>query len=109
MLAYRDLSTTQRKPLVGVMHLNPVQAVTADSLEQPVVITHQPDDQFPARFHSRVDDRMLEILNLAVLLEDEVDLGMLFRAGIQFAGPGRQFVLAGLAILKFKRLLRRQN
>jgi hypothetical protein len=74
------------------------------------LFAHQPDHQPPARRHSRIHDRMLEIGHLArLVLEREIDRRVLLRPRIDLARALRQVHARSAALREGTRGHARQN
>ena len=80
------------------MHADRVQAIPRDPLEERRAIAHEPDHQLPLRRHPRIHRGVLHVLRFAALLEHEIDLRMLARAGVDLAGPRGELVALRLGI-----------
>jgi hypothetical protein len=87
------------------MDLNSVNAVTVDALKQAAVVAHKPDHQFALRRNTSIHGRVLQIRRFSILLKNEIDIRVGFRARINLAGTSFQLVTVGGRILKDQRFV----
>lgn len=79
----------QAEPFVGVVHLDRVQAVVAETVKERGFVIHEPDHELAARGDAGVDDGVLEVLRFAGFVsEDETDFRMFAGARIDLVGAG---------------------
>lgn len=81
------------EPLAGIVDLDRVQAVAVEVVEQFAVVAHQPDDELALRRDASIDAGVLDVLRLAVLFQQEADLGMGFDVFVDRAGTGGEDVV----------------
>lgn len=91
------------EPAVGVMDLNGVEAVAVHTLEERRVIAHEPNDELALRLNAGIDRGTLQVGGFALLVENEVDLAVFLRAGVDFAGAGGDFVPLRTGVLEGER------